>query len=1221
MATASFALALILAITSRGALAASRTETRLTGWQRCVTPAAVNAPPTEGWKPAGLPHSEFSPWTGPGVTQWYRTTLKAPGILGKRVVLDLPPMLHPPQVWVANHLVNSDDLGWYSAIGDVSRWVRPEEVPLALAVRDCAATFADGITAPEGTPDSILRGKILLPVGGYKDRFGVLGEVTVRSTPAQFFDEEALRIVTETRRDRLTVQGKAQPSAGATVTLVVSGSGQKARILARVAVKADGTWRMEVPGKGLRRWSPEDPYLYTLTARLQDRQRGPRDQITPRFGFREFWVPGLNFYLNGVRRNLLATSSWPMQAVPDRPTLEVRVRAAKQTGAIAFRLHIWPSPDTVLAVADEAGLLIIDEAAVFTDGDGMYVNGDPRFWANYRRVLTGMVHRVRNHPSVIHWSLGNEILFMGNQSYQADLPKLLGELALFTNRLDSIRPVMFDADLDPDGKQTEAGGGMLGNTTSNFKLERQKPLYLGEYFWVPYGDYSPGTVFYGDAAYRNRGLDHGLAQALSWFVQSVAYRRAGVTGLSPWSAAGFDMEPNPWPLADAQRRAYVRVGAIPHQCVFRAFANRPLTLTYDLFNETMRPLALRLSVRLAGGEPGNALVSLPPGETRAVTLSIPTSFVARTQELDLFESLTSLNQRFGTTTRRVTVSPRTDLRTPGGSPIVWINQPSDFAGLRGRDPKGLAVVVVNEHVLDTDGTRSLAQLPDVIPPLGQGVMAPNQATIGTNLAADPGAVHHMTGLIDHLVKTPSLGGGRVVTMAEDATARTLVEAAGIKAEWRNRALLDEDLTGTTGLIVAGSASAWIDSGKVIAQARKSGRPMLWLGANASAFPALRDDLDLASLAAMPVASVTQPLPAIDPVNRIPEMTGLSAEEFVWTSAPQGWNNVIQRRTRRVPTVLMPAALPPPVVRLPGVQFKGAIVMVAGTTVVFDRQATVAAKLPAVPPGWDDVTLHGSGRARETLELQVAGETFVWLGRSTGTATTWMPLPAGSHVRSISFVNGPSWGGSGPLRLDSVELAGPMPYPPEVTPLARPGALILNRRGPAPVIIGTATLTGDQVNLMKAVRQVGGFAANLGLPFVAREVASGTEVCAKRFRIFDGPHNEISGGRITLRSNGTAFAPSRVASPGEYEVTISAGSTTLAGKRARVRLTIGEATLEHDVITTPVTTQRAGRMAFPAGDADLRVEFLNDGSGPGQDLHLEVLSVSFSRIKPASGGNP
>ena len=89
-------------------------------------------------------------------------------------------------------------------------------------------------------------------------------------------------------------------------------------------------------------------------------------------------------------------------------------------GCVAFRTHTQPWPALHYEVADEVGLLMIIEGAVWNDDD-TYRIYDPRFWDNYAAHLKSMVAQHRNRPSVVMWSLENE--FFGGRLNDSRPPK------------------------------------------------------------------------------------------------------------------------------------------------------------------------------------------------------------------------------------------------------------------------------------------------------------------------------------------------------------------------------------------------------------------------------------------------------------------------------------------------------------------------------------------------------------------------------------------------------------------------------------------------------------------------------------------------------------------------------------------------------------------------------------------------------------------------------
>lgn len=157
-------------------------------------------------------------------------------------------------------------------------------------------------------------------------------------------------------------------------------------------------------------WSPDSPVLYSLKTVVYDASRKPSDEVVTRFGFRDarfeaatgFWLNGTNIKLKGVCLHQDAGSLGV--AVPDEVWAR-RLRTLKEIGCNAVRCsHNPPSPE-FLDLCDELGFLVIDEA--FDKWKSGYYEAS--FDERARQDITDMVLRDRNHPSVIVWSIGNEV--------------------------------------------------------------------------------------------------------------------------------------------------------------------------------------------------------------------------------------------------------------------------------------------------------------------------------------------------------------------------------------------------------------------------------------------------------------------------------------------------------------------------------------------------------------------------------------------------------------------------------------------------------------------------------------------------------------------------------------------------------------------------------------------------------------------------------------------
>jgi beta-galactosidase len=175
---------------------------------------------------------------------------------------------------------------------------------------------------------------------------------------------------------------------------------------------------MAIPVSEPRRWSLESPSLYRLVSEIIEGERVvDRSEIS--FGFRTIaFDADKGFLLNGSRVKIRGVclhhdGGCVGSAVPEE-VWERRLLLLKGMGCNAVRMsHNPPSPE-LLDMCDRMGILVMNEA--FDEWRvGKEKNGDARrgyherFDAEAEGDLRAMVRRDRNHPSIVLWSIGNEI--------------------------------------------------------------------------------------------------------------------------------------------------------------------------------------------------------------------------------------------------------------------------------------------------------------------------------------------------------------------------------------------------------------------------------------------------------------------------------------------------------------------------------------------------------------------------------------------------------------------------------------------------------------------------------------------------------------------------------------------------------------------------------------------------------------------------------------------
>ncbi|MBN0044534.1 DUF4981 domain-containing protein [Streptomyces actuosus] len=257
-----------------------------------------------------------------------------------------------------------------------------------------------------------------------------------------------------------------------------------------------------------RLWSAEDPYLYTAVLQLRDPAGQVTETLSHRVGLREFALVDGLMRINGRPVSLRGTNRHEMH--PDRGTALTRadmvedVTLIKRMNMNSVRTSHYPDNPQWLELADEYGLYLVDETNLETHGIRSRYPGDhPEWTAACLARARNMVHRDKNHASVVIWSLGNEagggstFVAMHDWIRSCDPTRVIQYEGDDRPGISDIRSAMYEsparvaqraadtADTRPYVmiEYAHAMGNSCGNLTEYWDLVRRHAVLQGGWIW------------------------------------------------------------------------------------------------------------------------------------------------------------------------------------------------------------------------------------------------------------------------------------------------------------------------------------------------------------------------------------------------------------------------------------------------------------------------------------------------------------------------------------------------------------------------------------------------------------------------------------------------------------------------------------------------------------------------------------------------------------------
>jgi hypothetical protein len=378
-----------------------------------------------GWRTVDLPHDwsiegpfsqEWASGTAylPGGIGWYRKTFTlSPAWAGKQLYIYFDGVYKNSEVWLNGHPLGKRPNGFIPFQYALTRYLQPGRNTIAVKVDH--TTFADSRWY---TGSGIYRNVYLIATNPvHIDQWGVAFSTPAVSTTSATANVN-VAIVNNTKANKpVTVQCTLIDDKGRQVA-----TAQKNGTAATNA-PLQAAFTFAIPNPVL--WSIDNPYLYTLKVTVSSAGK-KTDEWTDKVGIRSIqFDANKGFFLNGEATKIQGVCVHDDAgvlgvAVPAEVWVR-RLRTLKAAGCNALRLSHNPHADYLYRLCDEMGLVVMDEAFdEWEVGKNKWIKGwnkgQPgkdgyhtyfKEWSD--RDLRDMILRNRNHPSIIMWSIGNEI--------------------------------------------------------------------------------------------------------------------------------------------------------------------------------------------------------------------------------------------------------------------------------------------------------------------------------------------------------------------------------------------------------------------------------------------------------------------------------------------------------------------------------------------------------------------------------------------------------------------------------------------------------------------------------------------------------------------------------------------------------------------------------------------------------------------------------------------